>query len=207
MASLVVLKRKEDKNADQAKTKNHCDSNPLLLKGILNFVIPASRRSDPSNTGRLPSNSKLIERTRDGKFLEKFAQCGFHGNEAFTRTDRKKAHQAGPRRIYSSFIQSPGHMPQLVAYCCFAVFCSLAHIVCDCGSRLRCGGLCTGCDSVRDIFRLYEERSEPRVEDALAGLLGAQLGYLPTSRFHKSSVEPPIHCNGFSHASRAPSYW
>jgi hypothetical protein len=48
MASLVVLKRKEDKNADKVKTKNHRDSNPLLLKGILNFVIPA-RRSDPSN--------------------------------------------------------------------------------------------------------------------------------------------------------------
>ena len=35
MASLVVLKTKDDKNTDQVKTKNHCDSNPLLLKEIL----------------------------------------------------------------------------------------------------------------------------------------------------------------------------
>jgi hypothetical protein len=40
----------------------------------------------------------------------------------------KKAHHARPGRIYPSFIQSPGHVPHLVAYCCFAVLCSLAHV-------------------------------------------------------------------------------
>jgi hypothetical protein len=61
MASLVVLKRKDDKNADQVKTKNHCDANPLLLKGILNFVIPAKRQSGPSNAGR-PSEQFKTDR-------------------------------------------------------------------------------------------------------------------------------------------------
>jgi hypothetical protein len=66
MAFLVVLKRKEDKNADQVKTKSHCDSNPLLLKGILNFVIPAGRRSDPANAGRLADDIVLL---RGGRHL------------------------------------------------------------------------------------------------------------------------------------------
>ena len=103
-------------------------------------MIRASRRSDPSKADRLPNNSKLIERTRAGKFLEKFAQCGFHSNEAFTRTDRKKAHHVRPGRIYASFVQAHGHVPHLVAYCCFAVFCSFAHVFAiaarDCGAEV-----------------------------------------------------------------------